>query len=96
MYILPSLRIAGLVASTLVLSLPLALAQNAQARLKNAEGKDVGIAALVQVTGGVLISLSVDGVPAGDHAFHVHGVGKCEPPLLQQEGTSTPRIKSMA
>src|SRR4029078_8534496 len=30
---------------------------------------------------GVLIKLSLKGVPAGEHAFHVHGAGKCEPPF---------------
>ena len=96
MHVLSSLRIAGLAASTLALAMPPALAQNAMAKLKNAEGKDVGIAALVQVTGGVLISLSVDGLPAGDHAFTFMRSAIDAPPLLQQEATSTRRIKSMA
>jgi Cu-Zn family superoxide dismutase len=93
MHVLSSLRIAGLAASTLALAMPPALAQNAKAKLKNAEGKDVGIAALVQVTGGVLISLSVDGLPAGDHAFHVHEIGKCEPPFTTAGGHFNPENK---
>src|SRR6476660_8700874 len=93
MHVLSLLRIAGLAASTLALAMPPALAQNAKAKLKNAEGKDVGIAALVQVTGGVLISLSVDGLPAGDHAFHVHEIGKCEPPFTTAGGHFNPENK---
>jgi Cu-Zn family superoxide dismutase len=56
-------------------------AQTAQAALQDANGKDVGSATLSQTPAGVLIGLSLKGLPAGEHAFHVHGVGKCEPPF---------------
>jgi len=56
-------------------------AQTAKASLKDAAGKDVGQVELLQTPHGVLIKLSVKGVPAGDHAFHIHAVGKCEPPF---------------
>jgi len=62
------------------LSLP-AAAQVAKAALKDASGKAVGDINLVQTSNGVLIRLSVKGLPAGEHAFHVHAVGKCEPPF---------------
>ena len=58
-----------------------AAAQSAKATLKNAEGKEVGAATLTQTPAGVLIRLSVKGLPPGERAFHVHGVGKCEPPF---------------
>jgi Cu-Zn family superoxide dismutase len=93
MHVLSSFRIAGLAGSMLALALSPAIAQNAKARLKNTEGKEVGIAALVQVTGGVLISLSVDGLPAGHHAFHVHAIGKCEPPFTTAGGHFNPENK---
>ena len=93
MRVLSSLKIAGLMASSLALAMAPASAQNAKAKLKNADGKDVGIAALVQVTGGVLISLSLDGLPVGEHAFHVHAVGKCEPPFTPAGGHFNPENK---
>jgi Cu-Zn family superoxide dismutase len=68
-------------ASLLALATLSAAAQTAKATLKNAEGKEVGSAALTQTPAGVLISLSVKGLPAGERAFHIHGVGKCEPPF---------------
>jgi Cu-Zn family superoxide dismutase len=68
-------------ASLLVLATFSASAQNAKAAIKNAEGKEVGSAALTQTPAGVLIKLSLKGVPAGEHAFHIHAVGKCEPPF---------------
>jgi Cu-Zn family superoxide dismutase len=68
-------------------------AQSAKATLKNADGKEVGGAALAQTPAGVLIRLSVKGLPAGEHAFHVHGVGKCEPPFTSAGGHFNPAGK---
>ena len=73
-------------------SLP-AAAQNATAALKNAEGKAVGSANLTQTPHGVLINLSVKGLAAGEHAFHVHAVGKCEPPFTSAGGHFNPTNK---
>ena len=58
-----------------------AAAQSAKAAPKDKSGKDVGTAELTQVPDGVLIKLALKGAPAGDHAFHIHAVGKCEPPF---------------
>ena len=65
---------------TTALALP-AAAQSAKAALTDKSGKDVGTAELMQVPDGVLIKLALKGAPAGDHAFHIHAVGKCEPPF---------------
>jgi Cu-Zn family superoxide dismutase len=70
-------------------SLP-ATAQTGSAAFKNADGKDVGSAQLMQSPSGVLINLSVKGLPAGEHAFHVHAVGKCEPPFTSAGGHFNP------
>ena len=68
-------------------------AQTASAALKNADGKDVGTARLTQTPAGVLINLSVKGLPAGEHAFHIHAVGKCEPPFTTAGGHFNPTGK---
>jgi len=73
-------------------SLP-AAAQTASAALKNAEGKEVGSANLTQTPHGVLINISVKGLPPGEHAFHVHAVGKCEPPFTSAGGHFNPGNK---
>ena len=73
-----------------------AQAQTAKASLKDASGKDVGQVALLQTPHGVLLKLSVKGVPAGEHAFHVHAVGKCEPPFASAGGHFNPASKNMA
>ena len=77
-------------ASLLTLAILPAVAQSAMATLKNAEGKEVGSAALTQTPNGVLIKPSVKGWPAGEHAFHIHGIGKCEPPFTSAGGHFNP------
>jgi Cu-Zn family superoxide dismutase len=88
------MKIVTLVALSIVaLGTQQAAAQTAKATLKNAEGKNVGSAELSQLPAGVLIKLSLNGVPSGEHAFHVHGVGKCEPPFTSAGGHFNPDNK---
>jgi superoxide dismutase, Cu-Zn family len=63
-----------------LLSLP-AHAQTATASLKDAQGKDMGQVQLRQTPHGVLVKLTLKGAPPGERAFHIHAVGKCEPPF---------------
>ena len=70
-----------------------AAAQSASATLKSINGKDVGTAQLTQTPSSVLINLSVKGFPAAEHAFHVHAVGKCEPPFTTAGGHFNPTGK---
>jgi Cu-Zn family superoxide dismutase len=61
-------------------------ADKASAVLKDKDGKEVGKVELTDTPSGVLMRLTLDDVPPGDHAFHVHGVGKCEPPDFKSAG----------
>jgi superoxide dismutase, Cu-Zn family len=65
-------------------------AQTAKATMKDANGKEVGRVDLVQTPHGVLLKLSLKGAAPGDHAFHVHAVGKCEPPFTSAGGHFNP------
>lgn len=62
----------------------------AKAVLKDKSGKEVGEANLIQTRNGVLLRLSVKGIEPGEHAFHVHAVGKCEPPFTSAGGHFNP------
>ena len=73
-------------------SLP-AAAQSAKAALKSADGKDVGSIEATQTPVGVLLKLSIKGLPPGEHAFHVHAVGKCEAPFTTAGGHFNPGNK---
>ena len=63
-----------------------ASAQTAKVELRNAQGELLGPATLTQEVDGVTISVQVSKLPPGFHGFHVHAVGKCEPPGFTSAG----------
>jgi superoxide dismutase, Cu-Zn family len=78
--------LAAMLAIGFALAAPAAAADKATAVLKDAKGNEVGKAELTATPSGVLISLNMSAVPAGEHAFHIHAVGKCEPPDFKSAG----------
>ena len=54
---------------------------HATASILDRGGRRVGLATLTATPNGTLINAEFTGLPAGIHAFHVHAVGKCEPPF---------------
>ena len=76
------LRIAAiLLASASLLAGPAYAQPKATADIKDASGKSLGEAVLVQRDGTVEIDMTLTGLPRGMHAFHIHEVGRCEPPF---------------
>ena len=65
-------------------------ADTAKAMLKDQKGKDVGTVEFTQTPAGVLLRLALKGLPAGEHAFHVHEAGKCEAPFKSAGGHFNP------
>lgn len=58
----------------------------AKAELKMADGTSVGTVLLTDTPHGVLMHVTLTGVPEGAHAFHVHAAGKCEAPGFTTAG----------
>ena len=65
-------------------------APSARAELKDQKGKAVGEVTLTESPEGILIKGTLKGLPAGDHAFHVHETGKCEAPFKTAGGHLNP------
>ena len=65
-------------------------AQTAKAVLNDASGKSVGTVQLVETPHGVLLKLALMGAAAGEHAFHIHAIGKCEAPFTSAGGHFNP------
>ncbi len=61
-------------------------AQTAKATLVNAQGQKVGEAKLTETAQGVKIELTVENLPAGVHAFHIHEKGDCHGPDFMSAG----------
>ncbi|HXG50057.1 MAG TPA: superoxide dismutase family protein [candidate division Zixibacteria bacterium] len=72
-------------------------AATASAKLANAKGEQVGEATLTETPSGLLIRLALQanppGLAPGEHGFHVHEVGKCEPPFKSAGGHFNPGKK---
>jgi Cu-Zn family superoxide dismutase len=86
-------QLFGLIALVLAAAALPSQAQTAKAALQSADGKDAGSVTLTQTPSGVLLGLTVKGLPPGEHAFHVHEVGKCEAPFTSAGGHFNPGKK---
>ena len=84
-----SVLLLGLFLSILALSLSSAAKSRAAktvVQLKDAKGQSVGSAVIKPAATGVAIKLQLKGLPAGEHAIHVHQNAKCDAPDFKSAG----------
>jgi Cu-Zn family superoxide dismutase len=81
----------GTIGAMVLVAAPLeGRAQDAVAELIDGKANPVGTAQLNQLEQGVQIVLAVSGLPAGEHALHLHETGTCEPPFESAGGHFNP------
>jgi superoxide dismutase, Cu-Zn family len=85
--------LAAAVVAVAAVSWPAHANETARAAMQDDKGKSVGTIDLRQTPHGVLVIGKLEGLPPGPHAFHIHGVGKCEPPFTSAGGHFNPANK---
>lgn len=77
------MRLAILIAASWaagLLTAPASAAENARAQFVGPEGQEMGTVTLIQTPNdGVLVQVRATGLQPGEHGFHIHEVGECQP-----------------
>jgi superoxide dismutase, Cu-Zn family len=81
-----NLLLAALLLSAAVVTVAQKAPTKAHAYITDAQGQKVAMAALSSVRGGVRIVLTATNLPPGVHGFHIHNVGRCDPPGFTSAG----------
>ena len=69
---------------------PMAGSGRIEVALADASGADVGTATFEEGDGGVTLSIEVEGLEPGEHGWHLHAMGECDPSGLEPFATAGP------
>lgn len=62
-------------------------AAGATTELRDKDGQSVATATFTEASGGgVNVSITITKLPPGQHGWHIHAVGKCDPPNFMSAG----------
>jgi len=81
-------RMMSVMAFAMVVAVPAMAKKTAPVKvpLKTADGADAGTALFRQTKKGVRVKIELKNLPIGDHAVHIHAVGKCDAPDFKTAG----------
>jgi len=60
---------------------PMGGGATASALVRDATGRDLGTLAVMDMPGGLHVTGTLRGLPAGTHGIHLHAIGRCEAPF---------------
>ena len=85
------MRVQFLMAATAMLAVAAPVgAEDAMAKLVNAEGDDIGHVSFDQAPHGVILQVQAANLPPGAHGIHLHSVGNCSPDFTAAKGHVNP------
>jgi Cu-Zn family superoxide dismutase len=61
-------------------------ANNVTAPMRDPAGRDLGTLTLTEGSQGITVAGRLSGLPPGEHAIHLHAVGRCDPPDFKSAG----------
>lgn len=65
-------------------------AQSLEAQVMTADGQEAGTVTFTQMEHGVLVEANLQNLPEGEHGFHIHETGACEPDFQAAGGHYSP------
>lgn len=85
-----SLAYTAILCTMVLQTTALSAEQRAKAEIRDLKGQVLGILQLIESEGPLQIDGKLRGLKPGEHGFHIHETGKCEPPFKSAGGHFNP------